>query len=107
MDNQELKLKFEENKNKLEKAKMMNEDTTSLLQEKYSLLKIAYARIKARTSDESLDANPKKYSTLLSYINSMREVATELNLPMQELNLLQSDIENEMKKNNLDWLLQK
>ena len=105
MDNQELKLKFEEVKNQIEKFKQEGKDTAELLKVKYDLLKVGFERIKERTSDESFDKNPKKYSTLLSYLNSMKEIAQEINLPLNEINTFKSNIVEEMKKNNLDWLL--
>ena len=105
MDNQELKIKFEEIENKLKQARSQNEDVTELLKVKYELLKIGFARIKRDTMDSSFDKNPKKYSTLLSYLNTMKAVATEINMPQNEISSLENDIYEEMKKNNLDWLL--
>ena len=107
MDNQELKLKFEEVNNQIEQGKKENKDVTELLKVKYELLKIGFARIKRDTMDASFDKNPKKYSTLLSYLNSMKKVADEINLSHSEVESLEKDILEEMKKNNLDWLLNK
>ena len=62
MNNQELKIKFEENKQKLEAARANGQDVKALLKEKYELLKIGFARIKRETVEEKFDKNPKKYS---------------------------------------------
>ena len=105
MDNQQLKEKFEENKTRIEAAKQEGQDLTSLLKEKYELLKIGFARIKRETIDEKFDKNPKKYSTLLSYLNTMKETANEACMPLIEILALEKDVKDEMKKNGLDWLL--
>ena len=106
-NNQELKIKFEENKVAIEKAKNLNQDTTALLKTKYDLLKLGYLAIKNKTQGSEFDKNPKKYSTLLSYLNTMKETANEAGMPLIEVLALEKDVEDEMKKNNLDWLLNK
>ena len=107
MDNQELKIKFDEVQKKIETAKANKQDVKSLLKEKYDLLKIGFARIKRETSSEEFDKNPKKYSTLLSYVNTMKETAKEAEISLSESETLEKDVIEEMKKNNLDWLLNK
>lgn len=107
MDNQELKIKFEENKNEIEKAKSLNQDISQLLKTKYDLLKIGFEKIQEGTSGEEFNKNPKKYSTLLSYVNSMKKIVEEINIPDNEVILLENEIKEEMKKNQLDWLLHK
>lgn len=107
MDNKQLKEKFEQIKNNIETAKQNGQDVKPLLKAKYELLKIGFARIKRETLDEKYDKNPKKYSTLLSYLNTMKETANEAGMPLIEVLALQKDIEEEMKKNDLDWLLNK
>ena len=106
MDNQELKVKFDEVQGKIENAKAANQDVKALLQEKYDLLKVAYKKIKAETSAPEFDKNPKKYSTLLSYIKTMKETAKEAGMTTLEADKLEDDVKAKMKKNNLDWLLQ-
>lgn len=107
MDNQELKIKFEENKQKLETARTNGQDVKALLKEKYELLKIGFARIKRETVEEKFDKNPKKYSTLLSYVNTMKETANEAGMPLIEVLALEKDVKDEMEKNDLGWLLNK
>lgn len=107
MDNQQLKAKFEELNNNIAKAKQNGQDIKDLLKEKYELLKIGFARIRRETSDEKYNKNPNKYSTLLSYINTMKEIANEAGMPLIEVIALENDVKEEMKKNNLDWLLNK
>ena len=107
MNNQELKIKFDEVQNKIADARKNNQDVKVLLKEKYELLKIGFARIKRETSSEKFDKNPKKYSTLLSYVNTMKETAKEGGISLSEAETLEKDIKAEMKKNNLDWLLNK
>ena len=107
MDNQELKVKFDELQQKIEVSKSNNQDIKPLLKEKYDLLKIGFARIKRETSSAEFDKNPKKYSTLLSYVNTMKDIATEAGITLEEAEAMEKDIIAEMKKNNLDWLLNK
>lgn len=107
MDNQELKIKFEENKNAIEKAKSLNQDISQLLKTKYDLLKIGFEKIKQGTSGDNFNQNPRKYSTLLSYINSMKKITEETNMSDNEVKLLENEVIEEMKKNNLNWLLNK
>lgn len=107
MDNKQLKEKFEEVNNNIAIAKLNGQDVKPLLKEKYELLKIGFARIRRETFDTKFDKNPKKYSTLLSYINTMKETANEAGMSLIEVLAFQKDIEDEMKKNNLDWLLNK
>ena len=106
MDNQELKLKFDEIQKNIEKAKLNNQDLKELLKEKYNLLKIGFERIKKEASLPEFDKNPEKYSTLLSYVNTMKQTAKECGLSLSETEALEISIKEEMKKNNLDWLLQ-
>lgn len=105
MNNQQLKEKFEQINTNIDKLKQMGQDVKPLLKEKYELLKIGFARIKRETFDEKFDKNPKKYSTLLSYLNSMKETANEAGMPLIEVLALEKDVHDEMKKNDLDWLL--
>ena len=105
MENEDLKIKFDLIQNKIEEAKKNNQDATVLLMEKYELLKLGYEKIKQGTSSESFDKNPMKYSTLLSYIKSMKEIAKEINISLVEAETLEKEVKDEMKNNNLDWLL--
>ena len=107
MDNQQLKEKFDNVNKNIEKAKQAGLDVKPILKEKYELLKIGFARIKRETLDEKFNKNPKKYSTLLSYLNTMKETANEAGLPLIEILALEKDVHDEMKKNDLDWLLNK
>ena len=106
MNNQELKFKFEEVKNKIEQGRKENKDVSELLRTQYELLKIGFARIKRDTMSPQYDKNPEKYSTLLSYLNTMKEIAKEIPIPQIEINALENDVKTEMKRNDLDWLLQ-
>lgn len=105
MDNQELKLKFDEIQAKITDAKSKNIDATQYLKEKYNLLKLGYARILRETSAPDFDKNPKKYSTLLSYVNTMKATAKEAGMDLSEAEALETEIKTQMKNNNLDWLL--
>ena len=107
MDNNELKTKYEEIKNQIEQARKDNKDVSELLKTQYELLKIGFARIKRDTMGTKFDANPQKYSTLLSYLNTMKEIAIEIPISQNEVTALENDVIEEMKKNNLDWLLNK
>ena len=107
MDNQELKIKFEEVQKSIETAKAENKDVSELLKTKYELLKTGFERIRKETSDSKFDKNPQKYSTLLSYLKTMKKTAAEAGLSTDETNALEESVKAEMKKNNLDWLLQK
>ena len=107
MDNNELKLKFEKVQKELDASKAENKDVSALLKEKYELLKIGYEKIKNETASSEFDKNPKKYSTLLSYINTMKETAKEGGMPSDEVIVFENEVKEEMKKNNLDWLLNK
>ena len=105
MDNQQLKERFEQINANIEAIKQTGQDVKPLLKEKYELLKIGFARIKRETLDEKFDKNPKKYSTLLSYLNTMKETANEAGMPLIEVLALEKDVHDEMKKNDLDLLL--
>lgn len=105
MDNKELKIKYDEVLKKIDSYKKENKDISDLLKIKYELLKIGYARIRRDTMDSNFDKNPKKYSTLLSYLNTMKEVSKEINMSQNEVQALENEVKNEMKKNGLGWLL--
>ena len=105
MDNQELKIKFEQVQAQIDETKLKGLDVTQYLKEKYNLLKEAYTKIAKETSSPDFDKNPKKYSTLLSYIKSMKETAKEAGMTTLEVDTFENNIKLEMKKNNLDWLL--
>lgn len=105
MDNQELKIKFEEIDAQIADAKAKNFDAKDLLKMKYNLLKVGYARIRREVSTPQFDKNPKKYSTLLSYLKTMRETAQEAGIPCGEVDILEEGVKEEMTKNNLAWLL--
>jgi len=107
MDNTELKNKFDEIQSQIEEAKAKHQEMKHLLKTKYDLLKIGFEKIKAATSDEKFDKNPNKYSMLLSYANSMKQIAQEIQLPLDEATNFENEVKAEMEKNNLDWLLNK
>lgn len=105
MNNIELKNKFEEIQNKISDAESKNQETSTLLKTKYDLLKIGYEKIKEATEDEKFDKSQRKYSMLLSYVNSMKKIAEEIQLPQDEVTALENEVKAEMEKNNLSWLL--
>lgn len=105
MNNQELKTRFEENKKATENARRLNQDVTPFLKTKYDLLKLSFLSIKDKTSANEFDKNPKKYSTLLAYINNMKKTATEAKMPLDDVLELEKQVKEEMEKNNLGWLL--
>ena len=107
MDNQELKIKFDEIQRKIDAVQKNSDDLLPLLKEKYELLKIGFNKIKNETSGSEFNTNPKKYSTLLSYINTMKDVALQAGISFDEINSMEAEILTLMKSNNMDWLLNK
>ena len=107
MDNNELKVKSIAVQQKIDNGRAKGENVEPYLKEKMELLQIGYKKLSEQLQDDKFEKNPKKYSTLLSYINTMRNIADEINLPKDNINAMEEDVKAEMKKNNLDWLLQK
>lgn len=105
MNKTELKNKFDEIQAKLKEAEDKKQDLTKLLTEKYNLLKEGFEKIKEATSDENFDKNPRKYSMLLSYVNSMKKIAEKINLPDEDVKFMEKELLSEMENNNLSWLL--
>lgn len=62
--------------------------------------------LKKKDSQE-FSKNPRKYSTLMSYVNTMKKTAQEAKMPLDEVIFLEKEIKEEMGKNNLGWLLNK
>ena len=106
MENIELKNRYAVLTEQIAEKKKRKEDVTPLLREQVACLKEGYDKIKLSTSDEKYDKNPKKYSTLLSYIRTMRKILNELNAPTINVDKMEKEVKDEMKKNDLGWLLQ-
>ena len=106
MENIELKNKYAALTTQIAEKRKRKEDVTPLLREQVACLQEGYDKIKLSTSDKKYDKNPKKYSTLLSYIGTMRKILTELKSPMTEVDKMEKEVKDEMKKNDLGWLLQ-
>lgn len=107
MNNEELKIKYNKVNQEISLGKLNNKDITDLLKIKYELLKIGFFKIKDNTISSEFDNNPKKYSTLLSYINMMKEISNEISSFNTEISHLEEGVIAEMKKNKLEWLLDK
>ncbi len=105
MDNQELKVAFDEINKKIEAAKASGSDTKSLMQEKARLLKIGYDKISELTQGEEYAKNPRKYSKELSFLNNIKRVLSEINEPTQEIEKLIEETYSKMRENGLGWLL--
>ena len=106
MDDMELQTQFESVKTEIAQKRARNEDVSTLLRTQAALLREGYDKILAATSGEEFDQNPRKYSTLLSYINSMRSILIELNDPADEVDALENNVKEQMNKNGLGWLLE-
>ena len=107
MDNNELKIKFSEITKQIDVAKAKGEDSSQLLREKMELLQIGYQKLSDSLKEDKYERNPRKYSTLLSYLNSIKEVQKEINVPQDETDREISNIHQEMDKAGLSWLLTK
>jgi len=106
MDNIELQSQFENIKIEIEQKRANGEDVTALLRTQVKLLREGYDKISEATSGAEFATNPRKYSTLLSYINNMRSILIELNDPTDEVDVLDSNVREQMDKNGLGWLLE-
>ena len=78
MDNNELKIKFSEVTKQIDEAKARGEVPSQLLREKMELLQIGYKKLSESLQEDKFERNPKKYSTLLSYLNNIKEVQKEI-----------------------------
>ena len=107
MDNNELKVKFSEVTKQIDVAKAKGEVPSQLLREKMELLQIGYKKLSESLTEDKYEKNPKKYSTLLSYLNSIKEVQKEINVSQEETDREISKIHQEMDNAGLGWLLKK
>ena len=107
MDNKELKIKFSEVTKQINEAKAKGEVPSQLLREKMELLQIGYKKLSESLQEDKFERNPRKYSTLLSYLNNIKEVQKEISLPCDETDREISKIHQEMDKAGLGWLLSK
>ena len=107
MDNNELKIKSIAVQQKIDAGRAKGENVEPYLKEKMELLKIGYEKLSEQLKDEKYEKNPRKYSTLLSYVNTMKNIADEIKLPKDEINAMEEDVKAQMAKNNLAWLLNK
>ena len=105
MDNNELKIKFANLSGKIDIAKSQGEDTTPLLKEKIELLQIGYKKLQEALKEDRYEKNPKKYSTLLSYLNNIKAIQNEINIPTSETDKEILNIYSQMEKAGLGWLL--
>jgi hypothetical protein len=105
MDNQELKIAFDEVNKKINEAKAAGNDTKELMQEKARLLKIGYDKISELTKGEEYARNPRKYSKELSFLNNIKKVLNEINEPTREIEKLINDTYLKMRENGLGWIL--
>lgn len=107
MDNKELKIKSTDVAVRIEQARKKGEDVTPLLREKMELLQIGYKKLSESLKEDKFEKNPKKYSTLLSYLNNIKKIQQEINLPQDETDKEISNIHAEMNRVGLGWLLGK
>ena len=105
MDNQELKIAFDEINKKIDEAKSAGRDTKSLMQEKARLLRIGYDKISELTKGREYAQNPRKYAQELSFLNNIKKVLNEISEPTQEIEKLINDTYAKMKENGLGWIL--
>jgi len=106
MYNIDLQKQYENVRVEIEQKRTRNEDVTALLRAQVKLLREGYDKISEATSGAEFAQNPRKYSTLLSYINNMRSVLNELNDPTKEVDELEKNLKEQMNKNGLGWLLE-
>ena len=92
MDNNELKVKSIAVQQKIDNGRAKGENVEPYLKEKMELLQIGYKKLSEQLQDDKFEKNPKKYSTLLSYINTMRNIADEINLPKDNINAMEEDV---------------
>ena len=107
MDNKELKIKSTDVAVRIEQARKNGEDVTPLLREKMELLQIGYKKLSESLKEDKFESNPKKYSTLLSYLNNIKKIQQEINLPQDETDKEISSIHAQMDKIGLGWLIKK
>ncbi len=107
MDNNELKIKFDTIQKQIDTKRANGENVDTLLAEKIELLQIGYKKLFEQLQEEKFEKNPKKYSTLLSYLNSIKSIQEELKKSTEETDSEINKIEELMKKAGLGWLLQK
>ena len=105
MDNNELKIKSIEVQQKIDKCRTNGENPAPYLKEKIELLEIGYKKLSEQLQDDKFEKNPKKYSTLLSYQNNIKNLQQELQLPTQNTDNEIAKIEAQMQKAGLGWLL--
>ena len=107
MDNKELKIKSTDVAVRIKEARKNGEDVTPLLREKMELLQIGYKKLFESLKEDKFERNPKKYSTLLSYLNNIKDIQKEINLPQDETDREISNIHAQMDRVGLGWLLGK
>ena len=107
MDNNELKIKSLNLNSQIDKARANGENITPLLKEKIELLKIGYQKLSENLKEDKYDKNPKKYSTLLSYLNNIKKIQGEIGIAQTETDQEISKIHSQMDKAGLGWLLKK
>ena len=107
MDNNELKIRSTDVTIRINEARKKGEDVTPLLREKMELLQIGYKKLSEALKEDKFEKNPKKYSTLLSYLKNIKDIQQEINLPQDETDKEISNIHAEMDKAGLGWLLGK
>ena len=105
MDNQELKIAFDEVNKKIEEEKARGNDTKPLMQEKVRLLKIGYDKISELTQGEEYAKNPRKYSKELSFLNTIKNILNEIQEPTEEIENLINSTYEKMRENGLGWIL--
>lgn len=104
MENEELKLAYEKVMKDLKEAEINGQDTTEILKSQINLLKAGYKKLSELTEDEKFDTNPKKYSSLLAYLNNIEKVLIKLNEPTDEIIAERQKIEDKMQDVGLGWL---
>ena len=107
MDNNELKVKFDNVQKRIVACKSKGEDVAPLMKEKMELLQIGYKKLSEQLTEDKFEKNPKKYSTLLQYLNNIKVIQAELNIPQNETDSEIQKIHNQMDKAGLGWLLKK
>ena len=101
----ELATQFDELQKKIKEKQQKGDDVTELLYKKIELLSQAYDRLYLVLQDEKYNRNPRKYSTLVSYLNTIKGVQLELGLSTDETEVKIHSVENQMRKSGLGWIL--
>ena len=104
-DKDELTIRYKELQKQIQEQQQNGEDITVLLREKIDLLTQYYHRLSDALQDKKYEKNPRKYSTLVSYLNTIKKIQIELNESTQETEKEILSVETEMRNAGLGWIL--